>query len=450
MDDKPETVKPAPISGFPEWLPEHRLVELRMLDRIRSVFESYGYCSIETPLVERLNVLLAKGGDADREMYKVERLQAEDDDPADGRLGLRYDLTVPFARYVAQHSGNLTFPFKRYQMQPSWRGERPQEGRYRQFTQCDIDVVGLDHIPLSFDAELPAIAFEALRAMDFGRFQFRISNRKILQGYLGALGVPDLVVATRLLDKLEKIGRDGVRAALRETLGLGPDLVEKCVAFAAIATDDLSFRDRVAELGVRSPQLDEGLDELGSVMGALRDMVGGSGDVIADLSITRGFDYYTGTVYEARWTEFPHLGSICAGGRYDDLASNFTTKKIPGVGISIGFTRIFGKLVAEGRLAATRRCPTDVLVTWLDAEGPSRGRRTAQTLRRRGLSVEMYHAPDKLKKQLQYASRKGIPFVWFETDGAVKDMETGDQVPADPETWSPRPAGAKTEDSSPG
>ena len=333
-------------------------------------------------------------------------------------------------------SAELTFPFKRYQMQPSWRGERPQEGRYRQFTQCDIDVVGLDHIPLSFDAELPAIAFEALKAMDFGAFQFRVSNRKVLQGYLAALGVPDLVAATRLLDKLDKIGRDGVRDALEKTLGLGRELSQRCVAFAGIATSDLSFRDRVEELGVRSPQLDEGLDELTSVITAMRAMV--DGDVIADLSITRGFDYYTGTVYEARWTEFPGLGSICAGGVTTTSRRTSPRRRSP-AWASRSASR--GSSASSSPRSGWPRpvaVPTLVLVTWLDAEGPGRGRQVAQCLRRRGMNVELYHAPDKLKKQLQYASRKGIPYVWFETDGAVKDMASGDQGPADPETWSPR------------
>src|SRR5260221_685405 len=306
------------ISGFLEWLPELRMVELRWIDAIRRVFESYGFCSIETPSVEEIEVLLAKG-ETDKEIYVINRLQA-DDDISDARLGLHYDLTVPLARYVAEHFNDLVFPFKRYQIQRAWRGERPQEGRYREFRQCDIDVININHLPLQFDAEMPAIIYDILSRLQVGDFQIRVSNRKIL--------------------------------------------------------------------------------------------------------------------------EFPTYPRICSGGRYENLAGAFINRKLPGVGISLGLTRIFAKLVAEKRLKTGTKCPTQVLVVFPRAEQREEAIRTAKMLRERGFNVEMYHTPGKIAQQLRYASRKGIPYAWFplfENGGVheVKDMATEMQVVADPMTWSP-------------
>lgn len=440
---KQKLVRPTPISGFPEWLPAERQVELSFMDRIRAVFEAYGFCSIETPSVETLDVLAAKGA-VDKEIYVIQRLHADPDDK-EARLGLHFDVTVPFARYVAQHFNELTFPFKRYQMQRVWRGERPQEGRFREFYQCDVDVINVDGLPMHFDAELPQVVDETLRAVGTGPVRLHLSNRKILEGYLKGLGVTESVAAIRLLDQFDKIGADGVEKALVDQLGFEAALAQRCVALAAIRSADASFAEQVRALDVRDELLDLGLEELAFVMEqlALRIEDGDSGnEVIADLSIARGFDYYTGTVYEGRFIDFPDFGSIVAGGRYDDLAGSYINKRLPGVGISIGLTRLFSKLMAEGRLPAGKASPTHILVILPGEEARREATQTANRLRARGFNVELYHAPQKYNRQLSYASKKGIPFVWFPPGGPgeaheVKDMTAGVQGAADPENWTP-------------
>ena len=426
------------VSGFPEWLPEQRMVELKWMDDIRRIFESYGFCSIETPSVEEIEALLAKG-EADKEIYAVKRLQM-DNEADEPRLGLHYDLTVPLARYVAEHFHDLVFPFKRYQMQRAWRGERPQEGRYREFYQCDIDVINLDQVPLHFDAEMPAIMYDILCCLEVGDFQIRVSNRKILEGYFRGLEIEDTISAIRLVDKLDKIGEDGVLSLLQADLALPREVALRCLALASIRTTDLSFVERVRALGVESDLLNKGLEELAFVMDALHTLP--KGTLLADLSIARGFDYYTGTVYEGKLLEFPTYPSICSGGRYDNLAGAFINRKLPGVGMSLGLTRIFAKLVAEKRLRIGPKCPTQVLVIFPRAERREETARTANLLRERGLNVEMYHKPGKIAQQMRYASRKGIPYVWFPPfeDGGrheVKDLTSEKQEIADPATWSP-------------
>jgi histidyl-tRNA synthetase len=439
----PVVYAPQPISGFPEWLPEQRLVELRWLDEIRRTFESFGFCNIETPAVEDLRALLAKG-ETDKEIYAVSRLQTDADEPSDARLGLHYDLTVPLARYVAQHFNELVFPFKRYQIQKVWRGERPQEGRYREFYQCDIDVINQDKVPLQFDAEMPAIVHDILRRLNVGEFVISISNRKILEGYYRGLGIENVAEAIRIADKLDKIGAPGVIGQLQEKLALSEACAKCCLDLAKVRTSDLSFADQVRALGVTSPLLDEGLTELAFVVGQMREL--GITAVAADLSIARGFDYYTGSVYEVKLVEFPKFGSVCSGGRYDDLAGSFIKRNLPGVGISIGLSRLFAKMLGADRVSVGPKCPTQVLVVL-----PSEGRRTAaaqtaQQLRRRGFNVELFHAEAAIGKQIRYASRKGIPYVWFPPfeDGQgheIKDLRTAQQSPADPTTWTPADRG---------
>lgn len=433
--------RPRPVSGFPELLPAQRLAEQHCLDRIRQVFESYGFTSIETPSVEELDVLLAKG-ETDKEIYVLERLQADEATAKDARLGLHYDLTVPFARYVAQHFNELSFPFKRHQMQRVWRGERPQEGRFREFQQCDIDVIGVDNLSLSFDAELPAIVMEALAALSVDDVKLHISNRKILDGYLRQFEVEDRTTAIRWIDKRDKIGDAEVIRGLVGS-GISEPVAQGITALATIVTPDQSYADKVRALvSDVHPVLEEGLNELAFVMETLAAL--GVQNVVADMSLARGFDYYTGTVYEGRFMNYPGFGSVVAGGRYDDLAGSFINKKLPGVGISLGFSRLFHKLLAEGRVPVGASTPTQVLVVLPSDERRTLALTTAQTLRRRGLRVETYHAAQKLQRQLAYAEKKGIPFVWFPPfeDGAehaVKDMSTGTQSAADPNLWSPVP-----------
>lgn len=432
-------VRPTPVSGFPEWTPEVRLVEQHWLDRVRAAFERYGFCSVETPSVEALEVLLAKG-ETSQEVYTLHRLQADDADSGEARLGLHFDLTVPFARYVAQHVGDLVFPFKRYQMQRVWRGERPQEGRFREFTQCDIDVIDVDDVAIAFDAELARIVCEVLTDLRIPPWALHVNNRKVLQGFYQGLGIGDPLAVIRVADKIDKIGADGVGAMLADDVGLSPEQVRACLDLAGIRGSGSSVVDDIARLGVKSDLLTEGLDELGVVLDGVSDLP--SGSVVADLSIARGLDYYTGTVYEAKFTDWPNYGAITAGGRYDDLAGTFINRRLPGVGLSIGLTRIFAKLVAEGLLETGASCPTDVLVVVPGAERRGVAVDTAAQLRGRGLRTELYHQADRIGKQLRYASRKGIPHVWFPPfeDGKpheVKNMASGDQTEADPETWRP-------------
>ncbi|GAA1375632.1 histidine--tRNA ligase [Streptomyces beijiangensis] len=429
-------VRPAPISGFPEWLPEVRMVEQRWLDRIRDVFERYGFCSVETPSVEVLDVLMSKG-DTSNEVYTLHRVQ-NDGGASEARLGMHFDLTVPFARYVAQHFNSLTFPFKRYQIQRVWRGERPQEGRFREFTQCDIDVINVDQIPRHFDAELPRIIHEILTELELPAWTININNRKVLQGFYEGLGISDPLAVIRIADKIDKIGADGVAGLLTSELSLEPRQVSACLDLAQIRGTDASVVDEIRKLGVTSPLLDEGLDELSFVMDELSDLP--SGSVVADLSIARGLDYYTGTVYEGKFVDWPNYGSICSGGRYEDLAGSFIRRNLPGIGMSIGLTRIFAKLVAEGIVKPGPSSPSQVLVAVPDETRYALARATAAQLRSRGINTELYHQADKLSKQMRYASRKGIQYVWFppfDEEGIheVKDMATGDQAPADPAAW---------------
>ncbi len=441
---KDDIFKPRPISGFVEWLPEVRLVEQRWLDQIRGAFESYGFCSIETPSVEEIEVLIAKGGDADKEIYALRRLAAEpgenDAKTGGGRLALHYDLTVPLARYVAQHFGDLVFPFKRYQMQRCWRGERPQEGRLREFLQCDIDVVDMNEVSLHFDAEIPAMTLDVLSRLDIGPVRLHVNNRKILQGFYQGLGIDDIVGAIRTADKMDKIGTDGVLKGLVEDLGLGADVAQKCVDLALIKTEDATFVAQVRAFGVDNELLEKGLEELEFVMAELAHLPRGS--VVADLSIARGFDYYTGTVYEGKLVDYPDFPTICAGGRYDNLVGSYSRQKLPGVGISIGFSRIFSKLVKEGRIKTGAKCPTQIMVVCLPGTPRADVVATARTLRERGFKVEMYHEEKSLKAQMKYAARKGIAHVWFpattEQQGhEVKDMSSGAQTAVDLETWKP-------------
>jgi histidyl-tRNA synthetase len=432
-----ELSRAAAISGFPEWLPHERLVEQRWIDTIRRGFERYGYTPIETAAVETLDALLSKG-ETSKEVYTLHRLQADEKDKSDSRLGLHFDLTVPFARYAAQHFNELDFPFKRYQIQKVWRGERPQDGRFREFVQCDIDVINPEQVPLHFDAEVARVAAELLAALDIGPFTMRINNRKVLEGFYAGLGANDPLAVMRAMDKLDKIGADGVGTLLRDDLGLSAEQAQSCLDLAQVRGSDASVADLVRKLGVTSDLLDEGLAELAYVLDALADVP----SVVADLSIARGLDYYTGTVYETTLDEFPGFGSICSGGRYQDLAGQFIRRSLPGVGISIGLSRLFSKMLAEGKLPLGAKTPTQVLVVVPSEDTAKLAAEVGATLRARGINTEVYHAPDKVGKQLRYASRKGIPAVWFPpfregADHEVKDMVAGEQAVADPATWTP-------------
>lgn len=430
------TQKQRGLSGFPEWLPQYRRIELDWLNKIGRVFESFGYAPVETAAVEEISSLLAKGSDTDKEIYALRRLQDTSLDKS--KLALHYDLTVPFARYVAQNRNDLVFPFKRYSIQKAWRGERPQDGRFREFYQCDIDVVDNEKLSMVFDAEVPTIMCEALRKLNLGPVTLNINNRKVLQGFYSAVGVEDVVGAIRCIDKIDKAGPENTLRSLVDDIGLSSQVAERCIALASIRTTDVDFVDRVHALGIQSELLQQGIDELKF----LAEMIdhGSNVTVAFDLSIARGFDYYTGSVYEFKMDRFPNYPSICSGGRYGDLVGSFSRAKLPGVGMSLGLTRIFSKAMKEGLISEGAKTPSEVLVIYLPGvDWQSLSRRT-KALRGRGINAECYHEPAKLQAQIRYADRKGIRFAYFlGSDGQsdeVKDLATGDQVAVNTE-WHP-------------
>ncbi|OLE27229.1 MAG: histidine--tRNA ligase [Actinobacteria bacterium 13_1_20CM_3_71_11] len=433
-----------PLSGFPEWLPAQRIVELAMIERIRNTFELYGFAPLETRAVEPLDQLLRKG-DTSKEVYLLRRLQADSAEPDD--LGLHFDLTVPFARYVLENAGKLHFPFRRYQIQKAWRGERPQEGRYREFVQADIDVVDRDELPFHYEVEMPLVVGEALGSLPIPPVRIQVNNRKLCEGFYRGLGIPDPEAALRAIDKLDKIGPAGVSALLVESAGATEAQAKACLALAEISATDASFADAVTALGVRDPLLDEGLAELVRVIEAGASHAPGL--LVAELKIARGLDYYTGTVYETQLVGYERAGSVCSGGRYDNLASS-GSDRFPGVGISIGVTRILGLLFGAGALTASRPVPTCVLVALPNEEARPACDRIARALRSRGIPTEVAPAPAKYGKQIRFAERRGIPYVWFPGEtgagsgsGAgsdeVKDIRSGEQVAASADTWEPAP-----------
>lgn len=428
-----------PLSGFPELLPAQRVVEQQVVDTLRHVFELHGFAGIETRAVEPLDQLLTKG-ETSKEVYVLRRLQEQEGGKNAG-LGLHFDLTVPFARYVVENAGRLEFPFRRYQVQKVWRGERPQDGRYREFTQADIDVVGRDTLSFHHDVEVARVMLDALRRIDFlPGFRLQVNNRKLLEGYFLGLGLDDPAPAMTAVDKLDKQPPEAVAALLVEG-GLDADLARRCLAIAEISSTDTSFVQQVRDLGVEHPLLEEGLTELAAVVEGCAGLVGPRVEVVADLRIARGLDYYTGTVFETRMRGHEALGSICSGGRYDALATDGRTT-YPGVGISLGVSRVLVPLISRTGLVADRSVPSAVLVALVDdaPEARAASEAVADALRARDVACEVSPSPQKFGKQIRYAERRGIPFVWFTTaEGGheVKDIRSGEQVTADPAAWTP-------------
>lgn len=420
------------LSGFPEFLPAERNVELAVTDHLRRVFELHGFASIETRAVEPLDVLLRKG-EIDKEVYAVRRLHADAGDPDE--LALHFDLTVPFSRYVVENAGHLVFPFRRYQIQKVWRGERPQQGRFREFTQADIDIVGDGSLPFHFDVEVARVMAEALAGLPIGRATLQVNNRKVLEGFYLGLGVTDPTVVMTIVDKLDKVPAEKISTMLVEA-GLTTEQAASCLALSQICTTDTSFVAQVQALGVEHPLLAEGLTELATVIAGCADVEGVT--VTADLRIARGLDYYTGTVFETRLTGYEQLGSICSGGRYEQLASD-GKRTYPGVGISLGVSRLLAPLMADG-LTSTRSVPSVVMVAVTDEQHRGASEAVAAGLRARGIATEVAPSAAKFGKQIRQAERRGIPYVWFPDEGdngQVKDIRSGDQSPADPDTWTP-------------
>jgi histidyl-tRNA synthetase len=432
--------KVRPISGFPEWLPRERIVEQHFLDVIRRTFELHGFASIQTRAVEPVERLSSQGADTDKEIYAVSRLAAgiegKDEASPGSRLGLHFDLTVPFARYVLENAGQLTFPFRRYQIQPVWRGERPQEGRYREFTQCDIDIVDVGELAAHYEAELPLVIADAFSKLPIGPFRIQVNNRKIPEGFYLGIGLTDIRTTLQIVDKLDKIGPERVFDLL---VGAGATVeqAKAALALAEINAPDESFVEQVNALGVHHETLTQGLDELAAVIRAGAELA--SGLMVADLKVARGLDYYTGTVYETQLIGHESYGSICSGGRYDALASDGRTT-YPGVGISIGLSRLLAKIMPT--LSASRSTPSCILVAIAAETDRSQAMGLAASLRRRGIPCEVAPEAVKFGKQIKFAERRGIPFVWFAASGdessdSVKDIRSGLQTLTDAASWMP-------------
>ncbi len=427
-------ITPKPMSGFPELLPEQQIVFNRCLNIVRTNFELFGFAPIETPSVERKEVLTSKGGE-EKEIYAISRLVAGPDESTDTEFALHFDLTVPLARYVAQHKEKLVFPFRRYQIQKVWRGERPQKGRYRELYQCDIDVIGRGNVGLINDAEVPSIIHRIFVQMGIGAFVIRINNRRLLQGFYQYLGVANERIADvlRSVDKLDKIGRDKVVDELVQRLSLSDVVANAILDFTTNPAPTDELLGTLSDLPMMdNPLFAQGLHELQEVVAGVRSLGVPDEAFAVDLSIARGLGYYTGTVYETKLLAHPDLGSICSGGRYDDLASYFTNEKLPGVGISIGLSRLLFALLERDVLQTGASTPAQVLVTSLDATQAPHYLRMAAELRERGIATEVYLEKKGLGDQLKYASKKGfkVAVIAGESEFAsntvkVKNLVTG-------------------------
>jgi histidyl-tRNA synthetase len=432
------TIKPRTMPGVLELLPLEQIAFQGMLDTIRRQFERFGFLPIETPAIELSDILLTKsGGETERQVYFVQSTGSlkQGDRP---ELALRFDLTVPLARYVAQHEHELGFPFRRYQIQRVYRGESAQRGRFREFYQCDIDVIGKDRLSIRYDAEMPAVIHAVFKDLAIGPFTIELNNRKLIRGFFESLGVADKeqqMLVLREVDKLDKRGADAVAATLAaEPFVLARDVVERIMAF--VATRSTGHDDalaRLAPLEAAGGILGEGAAELREVLEMVRALGVPESDYAINFSIARGLDYYTGTVYETKLDDYPQIGSICSGGRYENLASHYTNSKLPGVGISIGATRLFWQL-REAGLIGTADSSVEVLVAQLDVADLPHYIGLANELRLAGIATEIQLEPRKLARQFQYADKAGIRFVAMlgadeRAKGvvAIKDLRRGEQ-----------------------
>ncbi|MDD3182798.1 MAG: histidine--tRNA ligase [Alphaproteobacteria bacterium] len=416
-------IQPRTPSGTLELLPRDQMVFQHMLDVIRRGYERFGFVQVETPVFELKDVLLTKsGGETEKQVYFVQSTGSLQQGHTPD-MALHFDLTVPLARYVAQYERELAFPFRRYQIQRSYRGERPQKGRAREFYQCDIDVIGKDKLAAAYDAELPAIIVQIFTELGIGDFTIHFSNRKILLGLLTGWGVTDSEVqklVLREIDKLDKIGLDKVRESII-TLGLTTDLAVKLMELVAMKGDKDEMLAALRGMNSQDHIFAEGLAEMTTMVESLRALGVPETRTRINLAIARGLDYYTGTVYETLIDAHPEIGSVCSGGRYEDLASMYTKSKLPGVGLSIGATRLYEQL-ADLKLLPPVPHTVQVLITQLESERSAEYLALAADLRAIGLTVENYLEPAKLDKQLKYADKSGVPLaILFGT----KECEAG-------------------------
>ncbi len=417
--------------GFPEWLPGARRREQDVMATIRRIYESYGYTPIETCAVEKVEAL-ATSGDVSKEIFGIHRLAAATED-REGEFGLHFDLTLPFARYTADNYANLQFPFKRYQQQKVWRGEKAQSGRYREFYQSDIDIVGDGELPLHYEAEVVQVLHDIFEALQVGDFVIRINNRKLLDGLYRQQGINEFGKTLIAVDKIDKIGKDGVTKLLLEN-GLSAEQAAFCVDLASRKYSLTEAFDFLASLDTSHEIVAQAKLELDSIFKNLAHLP--AGRIRFDLSIARGLDYYTGSVYECNLVGLEQYGSVCSGGRYDNLASKFTERKLPGVGLSIGVSRLLYILFESGRLAPLPATPTEVMVLLFDENQRPLGNQVAAQLRATGLRVETTPSARKFGKQIQFAEKRGARLIVMpEADGSfqMKNLVDGTQGPLDVE-----------------
>ena len=425
--EKKKITEPTILSGFLELLPREQMMMTHMMDTIKNTFESYGFIPLDTPVLEKAEILLAKsGGETAKQVYRFSR--------GDSDIAMRFDLTVPLARYVAQHYGDLTFPFRRYHIGKVYRGEKPQKGRFREFYQCDIDIVGNGTLGIINDAEIVSVIFSTFKALNIGKFKIMINNRKLLNGCFAHLGIRDHVEALRIIDKIDKIGRENVKRELAE-IGIAAEPAEALLDFIGISGSIQEILAQLKSKNISNAAYTQGLAELEAVCGNIKALGVDEQYFTISLKIARGLDYYTGTVYETLLTDYPQLGSICSGGRYDELASNYTRQSLPGVGISIGLSRLFYQLNEVGAISCDGACtPTEILFIPME-DTVSYTLEKATAFRNAGYRVEVYLNEGKLSKKLTYANKLGIPYVIIVRSEErekgilrIKNMATGEQT----------------------
>ena len=423
------TVTPRTLSGFMELLPAQQQQLERMMDILRTTYSRYGFTPLDTPVIEASEVLLAKGGgETEKQIYRFQK--------GDADLALRFDLTVPLAKYVALHGNDLAFPFRRYQIGKVYRGERAQRGRFREFYQADIDIIGDGKLDITNEAEIPSIIYQTFTALGLTRFQIRVNNRKILNGFYAMLGLTDRSGdIMRTVDKLDKIGPHKVRACLMDDVGLTAEQAEEIMRFISITGSNDQVLSALEDYRGRHELFDQGLDELTTVTRYLAAFGVPEVNFAVDLTIARGLDYYTGTVYETTLLDYPEIGSVCSGGRYDNLAEYYTDRQLPGVGISIGLTRLFYVLGEQGLLNhSLPTAPADVLILPM-TQDLTPAIQLATRLRGAGVRTQLYTEQKKFKAKMNYADKLGVPYVVFLGDDeiaaglvACKDMTSGEQT----------------------
>ncbi len=424
-----ERIKPRTLSGFMELLPAPQMQMERFMETLRKTYSLYGFTPLDTPAIESAEVLLAKGGgDTEKQIYRFNK--------GDADLALRFDLTVPLAKYVALHANDLSFPFRRYQIGKVYRGERAQRGRFREFYQADIDIIGDGKLDILNEAEIPAIIYKTFRALGLSRFQIRVNNRKILNGFYAMQGLTEKSgEIMRSVDKLDKIGPEKVGAILMEDCGLTQEQKDEILKFIAITGTNEEVLTALEGYRGRNEIFDQGLEELKAVTAYLSQFGVPQENFAVDLTIARGLDYYTGTVYETTLLDHPEIGSVCSGGRYDNLAEYYTDRQLPGVGISIGLTRLF-YVLGEQKLLNPQlpTAPADALVLPMTSD-PGPAIAVATSLREAGIRTQIYMEQKKFKQKMSYADKLGIPYAVLLGEDeiaagkcSVKDLTTGQQV----------------------